>query len=205
MIVWHSQLADWVNAGNWTRAELLKIMKNHITTVVSHYKGKGLIAWDVVNEAFNEDGTFRETIFYNTIGEDYIEIAFRTAAAADPHVNLFYNDYNLEGESPMKSDAVTKFVNKLKRKGVKIDGIGAQSHFVLGGIPSNITATFRQLASTGAQVALTEIDIRMPVPANSSAYEQQRKDYYQVTKACLDVHKCVGMSKLSKLARFPKC
>ena len=97
-LVWHSQLASWVENGNWTKETLTKAMVNHIEKVAGHWKGR-CYAWDVLNEALNEDGTYRDTVFLRVIGPEYIRIAFKTAARVDPGAKLYYNDYNLEGIS----------------------------------------------------------------------------------------------------------
>jgi endo-1,4-beta-xylanase len=95
-------------------------MKNHITNVMGHFKGK-CDHWDVVNEALNEDGSYRSSIWYNKIGEEFIPIAFQTAAEVDPNVKLFYNDYNIDF-SGAKATGARRIVNLLKSRGIKIDG-----------------------------------------------------------------------------------
>lgn len=151
--------------------------------------------WDVVNEAFNEDGTYRNSIFYQVLGESYIDIAFRAAAAADPIAKLYINDYNVEGINP-KSTALLNTFKRLKAAGITIHGIGAQAHLISGQVPNDIEQNFNRMVAAGAEVAITELDIRMPVPpANiTAAYEQQARDYEKVTKACKVTGRCVGIT-----------
>lgn len=155
-LVWHSQLAPWMNEVK-DSISMQKHIKNHINTIVSRYKGK-INSWDVVNEALNEDGTFRESNFYNILGENYIELAFAEAAKADPNADLVYNDYNLW--KPEKRAGVVKLVKQLQQKGIKIDGVGMQGHYnltepTLEDIENSIVA-FGEL---GVKVMFTELDI----------------------------------------------
>ena len=128
-LVWHSQLAKWFlydEKGDTVCADTLKArMKDHIYTVVGRYKGK-IHGWDVVNEAFLEDGSYRKSPFYNIIGEEYIPLAFQWAHEADPDAELYYNDYGMDGEK--KREAVVKLVRSLKERGLRIDAVGMQSH-----------------------------------------------------------------------------
>ncbi|OBT53101.1 hypothetical protein VE04_08303 [Pseudogymnoascus sp. 24MN13] len=170
-LCWHSQLPSWVTSGTWTNATLIAALKNHITNEVTHYKGK-CYAWDVVNEAFNDDGTYRTDVFYNTIGPEYIPIAFEAAAAADPTVKLYYNDYNIES-SGGKATAALNLVKSLKARGIKIDGVGLQAHFIVGSTPS-----------LSAQVANLNTFIAAGV---------ETTDYYNTVAACVQVG-CVGIT-----------
>src|SRR5262245_40599198 len=115
-LVWHQQLATWLTSGSWTQAEARALMIDHITNVVSHFRGH-IVAWDVVNEALNDDGTRRATFWSLNVGSDYIDDAFRAARAADPQALLFYNDYNIEGMNA-KSDSAYALVRGMQQRGV---------------------------------------------------------------------------------------
>lgn len=187
-LVWHNQLPSWVSSIS-SGSTLLSVMNNHITTEMTHFKGK-IWYWDVVNEAFNEDGTRRGDVFQNEIGNAYIEDAFRTARAADPNAKLCYNDYNIEDMNSAKSQAVYAMVSDFKNRGVPIDCVGFQSHFIVGQIPSDFQATLQKFANLGVDVQITELDIRMPTPASQANLNQQATDYSNVVKACLAVSRC---------------
>ncbi|KAF8655053.1 hypothetical protein AX16_003254 [Volvariella volvacea WC 439] len=150
-------------------------------------------AWDVVNEPFNEDGTFRTSVFYNTIGPSYIEIALRAARAADPTTKLYVNDYNIDGLGA-KSTGMVNLVKDLKAKGAPIDGIGIQAHLIVGALPSTIQQNIEQFAALGVDVAITELDIRMTLPVTAAKLEQQKKDYQTVIAACRAVSACIGVT-----------
>ncbi|KAF9036212.1 glycoside hydrolase superfamily [Panaeolus papilionaceus] len=190
--VWHSQLPSWVSNGGFDAATLTSVIQNHVTNVVGHFKGK-LYAWDVVNEIFNEDGTLRSSVFSRTLGESFVEIAFRAARAADPNAKLYINDYNTDGINA-KSNALLSLVKRLKAKGVPIDGIGVQAHLIVGQVPSTFQANLAQFASAGVEVAITELDIRTNTPATSASLAQQKTDYRTVFSACKKTPGCVGIS-----------
>src|SRR5207302_5692752 len=101
-LVWHDQNPAWLTGGNWTASTLTAVLYDHIDNVVGHYAGK-IALWDVVNEAFNDDGSRRATLWSNTIGQQYIELAFRRTHTADPSAILVYNDYGIEAVNS-KSD-----------------------------------------------------------------------------------------------------
>jgi endo-1,4-beta-xylanase len=155
-LIWHSQLAPWMEKIK-DSTEMKAFMKDHITTIVSKYKGR-VDSWDVVNEALNEDGTLRKSIFLNTLGEKYLVDAFKLAAAADPQVDLYYNDYN--NEEPSKREGNLNLIKKIKAGGGKIDGVGIQAHWKLN-YPSleEIEKSILAYSALGVKVAFTELDI----------------------------------------------
>ncbi|MEV4561503.1 endo-1,4-beta-xylanase [Kitasatospora sp. NPDC049285] len=190
-LVWHSQLPSWVS--NLPAAQVQAAMEDHVTTEATHYKGQ-VYSWDVVNEPFNEDGSLRSSPFTNAMGVGFIADALRTAHAADPNAKLYLNDYNIEGLGA-KSDAMYQLVSSLKSQGVPIDGVGFESHFITGQVPSSLKANMQRFTALGVNVAVTELDDRMPVPASSANLAQQATDYANVFNACLAVTGCVGVSQ----------
>ncbi|KAF2262569.1 endo-1,4-beta-xylanase precursor [Lojkania enalia] len=199
-LVWYSQLPGWVNQIN-NNATLIQVMTNHINTVVGRYKGK-CTHWDVVNEALNEDGTYRDNVFLRVIGEAYLPMAFRLTAAADPSAKLYYNDYNLEyGEK--KHEGALRIVKLVQSYGVKIDGVGLQGHLVTERTNTQSTPTpsvavltkvLQDYADLDVDVAYTEIDIRMNTPATTQKLQVQADCYARVAQSCINVSRCVGMT-----------
>jgi endo-1,4-beta-xylanase len=160
-LVWHSQVPAWVfhdDKGELlTRDALLARLKDHIDTVVGRYKGK-INSWDVVNEALNDDGTMRQSLWMKIIGPDYIEKAFQFAHAADPHAELIYNDYSLENGP--KRDAAIALVKKLRSDGVYITGVGIQGHDHLDWPTAQLEEeTISAFEAAGIKVSITEFDI----------------------------------------------
>lgn len=167
VLIWHSQAPKWffVDAeGKNVSPEVLKDrIKTHITKLVGRYKGR-IKGWDVVNEAIEDDGSWRKSKFYEILGEDYIRLAFRYAHDADPDAKLYYNDYSMA--HPGRRDAVVKMVNTLKQQGIKVDGIGMQGHMTMD-FPTYdaYEKSILAFASTGAKVMITEMDITvLPTP-----------------------------------------
>ncbi|EJD50552.1 family 10 glycosyl hydrolase [Auricularia subglabra TFB-10046 SS5] len=191
-LAWHSQLAPWVTASNFTAPQLRDVLKRHVLTEVGHFKGR-VYAWDVVNEAFNDDGTMRESVWFTTLGEEYIELAFRWARQADPHAKLYLNDFNFESINA-KTTAAVALVRRLKAKGVPIDGIGVQAHMILGSVPTDMQQTLQRFSDLGVDVALTELDIRGDLPETPAKLAQQAKDFRTAVDACLAVRRCVGIT-----------
>jgi endo-1,4-beta-xylanase len=180
-LAWHSQQPGWMQQLSGTA--LRNAMINHINGVMAHYKGK-LAYWDVVNEAFNEDGSRRQSNLQGT-GNDWIEVAFRTARSADPSVKLCYNDYNIENWSYAKTQGVYNMIRDFKSRGVPIDCVGLQTHFTGGSsLPSNFQTTLSSFAALGVDVALTEADV-----TNASTSQ-----YAGLTTACMNVPRCVGIT-----------
>ncbi|MGW7254001.1 endo-1,4-beta-xylanase [Streptomyces sp. NPDC054834] len=191
-LVWHSQNPSWLTNGSWTSAQLSSLLQNHISTEVGRYKGK-IAAWDVVNEPFNEDGTYRSTLWYNGLGANYIASALTWAHAADPDAKLYINDYNVEGVNS-KSTALYNLVKSLKQQGVPIDGVGLQAHLILGQVPSTLQQNIQRFADLGVDVAITELDVRMALPADSTKLAQQAADFKSVVAACAAVTRCVNVT-----------
>ena len=176
-LVWHSQIAPFMDEVK-DSAVMAKHIENQVNTIVGRYKGR-IHTWDVVNEALNEDGTFRESNLLKVMGESYIEHAFKLAAKADPEATLVYNDYNLW--KPEKRGGVVRLVKQLQKNGTKIDGIGMQAHYSLEG-PSieDIENSIIAYASLGLKVSFTELDVTVlpnPWDLNGAAVEQSYEQY----------------------------
>lgn len=191
-LVWHSQLPNWVANGGFGPAELEGVMEDHISTVVGRYAGE-ISHWDVVNEAFNEDGTFRDSVFQRTLGQDYIATSLEMAHEADPQARLFINDYNVEGINA-KSDGLYRLVTSLLDRGVPLHGVGLQSHLIVGQVPASMQANIQRFADLGLEVVVTELDIRTTTPASQQQLQAQAADYTRVFQACMAVDGCGGVT-----------
>ncbi|MFD7293105.1 endo-1,4-beta-xylanase [Streptomyces sp. NPDC059897] len=182
-LAWHSQQPGWMQS--LSGSALRQAMNDHIKGVMAHYKGK-IAQWDVVNEAFADgsSGARRDSNLQRT-GNDWIEVAFRTARAADPAAKLCYNDYNVENWTWAKTQAMYNMVKDFKQRGVPIDCVGFQSHFNSGSpYNSNFRTTLQNFAALGVDVAVTELDIQ-GAPAST---------YASVTNDCLAVPRCLGIT-----------
>ncbi len=182
-LAWHSQQPGWMQS--LSGSALRQAMIDDINGVMAHYKGK-IAQWDVVNEAFADgsSGARRDSNLQRT-GNDWIEVAFRTARAADPNAKLCYNDYNVENWNWAKTQAMYSMVRDFKQRGVPIDCVGFQSHFNSGSpYDSNFRTTLQNFAALGVDVAITELDIQ-GAPAST---------YANVTKDCLAVERCLGIT-----------
>ena len=160
-LIWHSQLAPWFcvdEKGNNVTPEVLKQrMKDHITTIVTRYKGR-IKGWDVVNEAILEDGSYRKSKFYEILGVEFIPLAFQYAHEADPDAELYYNDYAMN--MPGKREGVVKLVSSLKEKGIRIDAVGMQGHMGMDYPDINeFEQSIVAFAGTGVKVMVTEWDM----------------------------------------------
>jgi endo-1,4-beta-xylanase len=181
-LLWYQQEPGW--AQSMSGSALRSAMMNHVTQVATHYKGK-LYAWDVVNEAFADGGSGgrRDSNLQRT-GNDWIEAAFRAARAADPGVKLCYNDYNTDGVNA-KSTGVYNMVKDFKARGVPIDCVGFQSHLGTS-LPGDYQANLQRFADLGVDVQITELDVAQG--------GNQATIYANVTKACLAVSRCTGIT-----------
>jgi endo-1,4-beta-xylanase len=183
-LIWHSQAPGWFftdSLGNDVTPEvLIQRMKTHIFTVMGRYKGK-IKGWDVVNEAVVDNGSYRNSKFFQILGEDFIKLAFQFAHEADPDAELYYNDYSMA--IPAKRDGVVAMVKKLQEQGVKIDAIGMQGHVSIDG-PSieEFEKSIEAYAALGVKVMITEMDmtvLKMPDPSVgaevSASFEYQQE------------------------------
>lgn len=188
-LVWHAQ-SEWASKLDAGRDEMIAVMRNHIHAVVGRYKGK-IYEWDVVNEAIDDgNGFLRDTFWKKNIGDDYIDLAFRFAHEADPGALLFYNDYSGE-DMGAKSDKIYQLVSGMLKRGIPLHGVGLQCHFVSGAInAADIDKNIKRLAALGLKVSITELDIRMPLPANSAMLEQQGKEYQALMTVFLNNPDC---------------
>ncbi|MDR9831212.1 endo-1,4-beta-xylanase [Vibrio sp. FNV 38] len=192
-LVWHSQIPQWMNACS-SESQCSDIMTSHISAVASQFAGK-VVSWDVVNEAFNDDGSYRNegdngSVWYRNIGKDYILKAFVSAREADANAELYYNDYNIE-YNDAKLDAVLTMVDELQAANAPIDGIGFQMHV---GIEQPtlelITAALSRAVETGLKVKVTELDVRLNHDGNYSSLtlelaEKQQQRYQEIVAAYL--------------------
>ena len=161
-LIWHSQLPAFVRDIH-SQDSIRMFFTDHIKTVAGRYKGK-VFSWDVVNEALNEDGTLRKTVFLQHLGEDYVTEAFRLAQQASPGTELYYNDYN--NEQPAKRAGCIALLKKVQAAGVRIDGVGIQGHWHVGKVPlQDIEESILQYAALGLKVMFTELDLEV-LPRN---------------------------------------
>jgi len=166
-LIWHSQAPAWFfvdqNGKDVSREVLIERMRKHITTVVGRYKGQ-VNGWDVVNEALEDNGSWRQSKFYRIIGEDYVKLAFQFAHEADPKAELYYNDYSMA--HPGRRDAVVKMIKKLREQGIKVDGIGMQGHLTMS-FPTieSEEKSIIAFGNLGVKVMITEMDLTViPFP-----------------------------------------
>ena len=161
-LVWHSQCAPWFHydsEGRLVSAEVLKKrLREHIFTVVNHFRGR-VDAWDVVNEAFLDDGTPRKSLFWQILGTDYIPLAFQYAHEADPTAELYYNDYSMN--KAVKVDGVCRFFRPLLAQGLPLTAIGMQGHLILGDSDylSEYDHSIASIASLGVPTFFSELDL----------------------------------------------
>jgi endo-1,4-beta-xylanase len=195
-LVWHSQLPGWVSSAS----DVKTVMVNHITSVMTHYKGK-LHAWDVVNEAVDVDNKLtgmgnarlRDSVFKTKIGTDYIDLAFQTARKVDPSAKLFYNDFSTEGMND-KSDYVYKMVKSMKERGIPIDGVGIQTHI---GTPNDsptaaeVKQNIDRIAALGLEIQISELDVNGCDGITDAA---MATIYHDLVAACVQQPLCTAVT-----------
>ena len=193
-LIWHSQAPNWFftdDKGNdVSREVLIERMRNHITTIVTRYKGR-IHGWDVVNESILDDGSWRQSKFYTIIGEEFMDLAFQFAHAADPDAELYYNDYNEWHVG--KRGTIVKMIKSFQEKGIRIDAIGMQGHIGMN-YPSleEYQQTIDDYTATGVKVMVTELDMsalpnpRQNVGANIADVEAYRQEVNPYTESLPD-------------------
>jgi endo-1,4-beta-xylanase len=196
-LVWHNQVPDWVKKGSYSAPQLADILHSHIKTVMTRYASK-VYAWDVVNEAFNDDGSMRHTIWYDQPGigagqgPKYIEMALRWAREADPGAKLFYNDYDAE-QVNKKSDAIYAMAKDFKARGVPLDGVGFQAHVSLKfDDPTKLDSFVKNLdrfAKLGLELHITELDVRLN-DSSPNSLTAQAKLYGEIATLCVQQPAC---------------
>jgi endo-1,4-beta-xylanase len=202
-LVWDHNNPEWLEQGRFTPEQMSHLLKEHITTVMRHYAGQ-VFAWDVVNEALDENGRFKDSPWYNRPGiglegknEAYVEQAFRWAHKADPDALLFYNEGGGEGLN-RKSDAVYAMVKDFRLRNIPIDGVGLQMHISqLDFDPSAVSANIQRLTKLGLQVHITEVDVSLPLDSGGSPAAddvlRQADIYRSIVRLCLQNPSCTAI------------
>jgi len=192
-LAWHETLPSWLTEADHTPGELLDILHTHIQTVVDHFRGR-VFAWDVVNEAVAEDGSYRDTFWHRHAGPRFVDLAFQWAREADPDARLFYNDFQGEG-SGHRAKTIYRFVKRLRARGVPIDGVGLQMHLRADRPPNrrHIVRAVKRFASLGLETHITELDVRVPVPADWLVLDRQASVYGDVFSAATASPGCTNV------------
>jgi endo-1,4-beta-xylanase len=206
-LVWGRSNPDWLTQGHFTTRQLSRLLHDHIARVMRHYRGR-VFAWDVVNEALDENGEVRDSLWHNQPGiglpekgTAYIEQAFRWAHQADPQALLFYNEAEGEGLN-RKSDAIYAMIKDFKRRGVPVDGVGLQMHIPaldadLTAIAADLAANIARLTALGVQVHITELDVSLPLDSNglprAEDLTRQAEVYRSIVRACLNSPGCTAI------------
>ncbi len=189
-LIWHSQTPKWFYPWEYTDDQIRELLRDHIHTVAGRYREK-VDVWDVVNEAISvdDDGIFRETVWYDAMGEEYLDLAFEWANEVAPGADLFLNDYGMDGIN-QKSDAMYDLVQRLLDRGAPIDGVGLQMHAFRAldaPDPESIGENIERFEDLGLDVHVTEMDVaydRATVPDDH--LEHQAQYYRDVLEACLE-------------------
>lgn len=191
-LVWHSQLPSWVSDSGFTEEELLAVMDDHINTTMGRFAGQ-IDTWDVVNEPIDDDAQYRDSVFHETLGEDFIAQSLHMARDADPSADLYINDYSIDGINA-KSDAYYDLAVDLLEQGAPLDGIGLQAHLIVGQVPDTMSDNIQRFVDLGLDVRITELDVRMDTPATEADLLQQAEDYGEVVDMCLGIDGCTGVT-----------
>jgi len=158
-LLWPSNNPAWIRNYQGDKEAWDNLLKSHIQTVVKHFKGK-VASWDVVNEAYESNGSLKKNIWLQKLGKEYIEKSFQYAHEADPNVLLFYNDYGQE-YSVAKREAILKMAKNLINKGIHIDGIGIQMHTALSIDNQKLINVINNMAKSGLKIHISELEVSL--------------------------------------------
>ncbi|GEK59758.1 hypothetical protein CHL76_13715 [Marinococcus halophilus] len=196
-LVWGEALPEWVYETVVDEQSARKVLKDHVQTMAGHYRER-VNEWDVVNEAWNDDGSYRETIWLEHIGPEYIPLAFEWAREAAPEAKLYYNDYGNEMTNE-KTEAMFAALKRWKDEGVPIDGIGMQTHIDAADprfSKEKMQKNLRRWGAEGFETAVTELDVKLQNldASREERLEKQADIYADVTSACMEEPSCKGLT-----------
>lgn len=195
-VVWHKQLPAWLPLDSKERTTDLykRYLEEYQLAVFEQqdYNFLKIDGVDVVNEALNEDGTLRKTLWYDAMGRDYILLAYREFSKLNPEIKLFYNDFNLES-NPMKLDAALDLCDWLRSQGVRVDGIGLQMHVSIQTVnATDIAMAFEKVSCRGYMVHVSELDVSINPTgklkqAGTAELNRQADLYYDIFRLYKDL------------------
>jgi endo-1,4-beta-xylanase len=203
-LVWDHSNPEWLASGHFSPNRMSQLLRQHIVRVMQHYAGK-VFAWDVLNEAIDENGQFKDSPWYNRPGiglsdkgSAYVEQAFRWAHEADPKALLFYNEGGHSEGLNRRTDAMYAMVRNFKVQGVPIDGVGIQMHVSPPDFDlSQVAPNMARFTALGLQVHITELDIDLPVDSNGSLskddLERQAGIYRGIVRVCMQNPGCTAI------------
>jgi endo-1,4-beta-xylanase len=189
-LAWHNQTPEWFQEWDHTPGQIRDFLRDHIHTTAGRYRSK-LDTWDVVNEAVADDGTMRENLWYEALGEEYLDDVFHFAdEVTGDDTDLYYAVYGADSVN-VKSDAIYDMVERLLDRGVPIDGVGLQMHALHAKPdPERVADNVRRFKDLGLDVEITEMDVAyLPDddPGDQDARWEKQADFYRdITEVCLD-------------------
>ncbi|HZM77788.1 MAG TPA: endo-1,4-beta-xylanase [Candidatus Limnocylindrales bacterium] len=196
-LLWHSQAPNYIMQASGTT--MRDLLRSHINNVMGHYANNPTVkGWDVVNEVINDNSSpqLRQSFWTSNYPGNFVRDAFTFARAADPDAELCINDYSVEGDPTQagtKANRLFQLVQTEKAAGTPIDCVGLQSHFIVGQIP-NLATSFARWATLGVRVRISELDIRIPLPADATELQTQANNYASVVNACKGTATCEGIT-----------
>jgi endo-1,4-beta-xylanase len=200
----------WLTTETFTKEQLLGWMRSYVQTVMTRYRGQ-IRSWEVANELFDfipKDCTWNtreshSSVFVKVLGQEWVDQAFRWAREADPQARLYYNDNRSEGIG-VKSDCVYAMVKGMKDRGVPIDGVGMQSHWIVPeakreawNVPppmESVAANMKRYADLGLSVQVTEIDVKVGKDAGPAELAAQARVYGDMLRTCLAAANCTAFT-----------